>query len=166
MTPTPSPDTHAVFALDPGGTSAVAAAYVDLKPTLKETLLSARRKKTMEVEGTWSEQGAIIGDLMARFLFAAQVESRLSLDRIHFVFEDFVLRMPAVTTNLTSIWVMASAATHHGLTKPEIEYQQPSEAKALATNARLKMWDLWVYGSEHERDANRHLVLKVNKLVD
>lgn len=43
-------------------------------------------------------------------------------------------------------------------------YQQPSTGKRC-TNQRLRDLDIWVIGSEHERDARRHLVQKVSDIL-
>lgn len=39
----------------------------------------------------------------------------------------------------------------------QVRWQVPGKM-SVATNERLRMWDLWVVGSEHERDAMRHAV--------
>lgn len=160
---------HAVFAVDPGGTTGIFAAYAELKPTLKETLEEGlTNRKAAEVTGDWLYQGREIARLMSRFRFVANVEQQMRMDRIHFVFEDFVLRMPATTTNLTSIWVAASAVSFFnkdGIAAHDLVWQQPSHAKTKATDARLKRWGLWEKGSPHKRDAARHFALRVDKLL-
>lgn len=166
---------HAVFACDPGGTSGVAAGYVELRKTLKETLTEkggVMRRKAVEVEGDWLTQAGEIANLMNRFQFTANSEWSMALTAIHFVFEDFVLRMPATTTTLTSIWVMAGAVARYRSAlgdlrakHPSIDYYQASQAKSFATNERLKLWKLWEVGSEHKRDAWRLFALHVNRLV-
>lgn len=40
----------------------------------------------------------------------------------------------------------------------ELKYVMASMAKTTVTNERLKRWGLWAKGSEHSRDAIRHLV--------
>lgn len=156
---------HAVFAVDPGNTSGIAAGYVELQPTLKETLLGISSRKSAELKGSWLYQGREIARLMKRFVYTANVEQSMRMDRIHLVFEDFVLRMPAVTTNLSSVWIAASAVTSFNNDAYEIDWQQPSSAKSKATNERLKGWGLWEVGSEHKRDAWRHFALRVDKLI-
>jgi len=159
---------HAVFAVDPGGTSGVFAGYVELRPTLKETLTETLSNvKAVEVSGAWRFQGREIARLAKRFLTFANVEQQMRLDHVHIVCEDFVLRMPASTTNLTSIWVAASFATALNRDDIDIDWQQPSHAKKKATNDRLKLWKVYEHtvGSEHRRDAARHFALKVDKLL-
>lgn len=164
---------HAVLAVDPGGTTGVAAGYVQTYPTLKETLADGlSRTKSIEVSGSWDDQAVELERLFNKFVFTANVESQIPLDRIHIVLEDFVLRMPARTTNLTSVWVAAGAVAIRragyadGAEDPvEIAWQQPSQAKGFATNERLKLWGLWKVGSAHERDAWRHFATFVNTLL-
>lgn len=40
---------------------------------------------------------------------------------------------------------------------PPMIMQTASQAKGFATNKRLKEWDCWVVGREHERSAMQHL---------
>jgi hypothetical protein len=47
----------------------------------------------------------------------------------------------------------------------KIEYQSPSEAKSYVTNERMRRWGAWVKGSEHKRDATRHMVKKVSDIL-
>lgn len=157
--------THAIMAVDPGGTTGVAAGYIDLRRTLKATLLEGlTRRASIEVKGEWRDQARQLADLMWQFKYKANAENGLSLDRIHYVFEDFVLRMPARTTNLTSIWV-AAAATFAGAHGGEVTWQQAGAAKALASDDRLRLWGLWERGSAHKRDAWRHFALYAGKLL-
>lgn len=170
---------HAVLAIDPGGTSGVAAGYVQLGSTFKETVKTLEHNKAIEVKGEWLDQAVQLAHIMDRFVFTANVENLVPLDNIHIVVEDFVLRrrqQGGATGNLTSIWVAAAAVAMHLNVAPwdgapmlaeraNVEWQQASQAKGFATNERLKMWGLWEVGSEHKRDAWRHWAVKVNKLV-
>jgi hypothetical protein len=163
-------ETYAVMAVDPGGTTGIAAGYVELKPSLKKTLATLSMAKTMELEGDWLTQARRLSHVMARFQMIANVENSLPAGNIQFTFEDFVLRrrqQGGATGNLTSIWVAAGAvAAAGGLTNHSpIFWEQASSAKTLATDARLKHWGLWEKGSPHIRDAWRHFVLRVNRLV-
>jgi hypothetical protein len=157
-----SGETHAIFAVDPGRTTGIAAAYVTLAGTLKETLLASKRKKSLEVEGDWDQQAKLIADLMNRFTYTANVEAGMSFQQIHFVFENFQLRTQ--NADLTPVWIAAGAVMAYG-SLADIKWQEPSHAKSFATNSRLKLWGLYVVGSEHERDAWRHLALRANEVV-
>jgi hypothetical protein len=42
-------------------------------------------------------------------------------------------------------------------------YQQPSDAKGVVTDARLRAAGLWVKGQQHARDAIRHACLGFRK---
>jgi hypothetical protein len=158
---------HAIMALDPGGTTGVAAAYVTTYPTLKEALPKARMKKATEVTGNWLSQARELNEMMHRFQYTANVERAIPLSHIHFAIEDFVLRMPAAMTNLTSVWVAAATV---GMFNPHgelIHWQQPSSAKHFATDKRLKMWGLYTVGeSAHERDAWRHVATLASLVLD
>jgi hypothetical protein len=163
--------THAIFAVDPGGTTGVAAADVEVRPTRKEALATISRAKSIEVGGDWLEQAHTISAMMWRFAYRANVERSIPLPNIHFAFEDFILRRRqegGATGNLTSCWVAAGAVAAYaetGAPLDNVAWQQPSSAKSLATDARLKDWGLWVVGSPHERDAWRHFVLRLDGLL-
>jgi hypothetical protein len=49
-----------------------------------------------------------------------------------------------------------------GRRQAEFEFQSPSSAKRKVSNDRLKSWGMWVVGSDHRRDAVRHLVLRAD----
>lgn len=46
------------------------------------------------------------------------------------------------------------------------ELQQPNEAKGFCKDETLKALDLWTVGSDHARDATRHMVLRRAKTED
>jgi hypothetical protein len=177
-------NTHAVLGIDPGGTTGVAAGYVELKDTRRATLATMHNNKTAEVDGDYLEQSVALANIMSRFVFTANVEYSIPIDNIHIAIEDFILRRRmegGATGNLTSCWVAAGAVALFAAQTvidinnkmwwrlPEdgwdIAWQQPSNAKTLATDARLKSYGLWTPGSTHKRDATRHLVLRVDKLI-
>lgn len=156
--------------------------------TLKESLNNAEMKKAVEVEGTWLQQAFKIAVIMEQFAFRAHVEHYVPIDDIHFVFEDFILRRKrqgGATGNLTSCWVAAGAVALYlghplvngdnmtlitgyeiwGDQEERIHWQQASLAKGKATNDRLKLWGLYEPGSEHCKDAWRHLATLADKLL-
>lgn len=161
-------DVHAFMAIDPGGTTGVAAGYVATHPTRKKTLETMQFHKALEVNGDWLSQAKQLANLMDRFVMNANVEKRLPFSNIHISAEDFVLRRRqegGATGNLTSVWVIAGAVALFNNPNIEIRWQQPSAAKTLATDQRLKEWDLWAVGSAHCRDANRHLCLHIDHVL-
>lgn len=182
MSKNKSDDRLAILAVDPGRTTGIAAAYVPRRQTLKESLLAATHKKAVEVVGKrpgdeitymedWLLHSRRIYNIMKRFECAALIENEIPAYNIHFVFEDFVLRRKregGATGDLTSIWVMAGAIGRYDegvVSMLQIHYQQASLAKGKATNERLKLWGLYEPGSEHRKDAWRHLATLADKLL-
>lgn len=173
----------AILAVDPGKTTGVAAAYVPQLETLKDSLLAATHKKAKEVRGIdpeaevptsiedWLIHSRRIYNIMKQFEFTAIIENQIPAPNVHYVFEDFVLRRKkegGATGNLTSIWVMAGAIGRYDegvVSSLQIHYQQASLAKGKATNERLKMWGLYEPGSEHTKDAWRHLATLADRLL-
>ena len=45
-----------------------------------------------------------------------------------------------------------------------IVYQMPSSAKRFMTDERLRAAGLWIRGSDHQRDAARHMALRLGTL--
>ena len=160
---------HAVMAVDPGGTTGVYAGWVDLKLTRRDTLTKGKlRERAVEVTGDYLEQAKELGKIFIAFSYACN-EANIGVPNRHLAVEDFVLRrrqQGGATGNLTSIWVAAAFASYiSGLPNSEVTWQQPSSAKALATDERLRDWGLWIKGSPHKRDAARHFALKVDSLI-
>jgi len=159
---------HAVLAIDPGDTTGVFGGYVEERTTRKEMLSTITNRKSIEVSGYWLDQARELANLIHRFRYTANVEQSIPLDQIHVAIEDFQSRPNSGVVRLTSTWVAAGAVALFMIgmnDEDEPVYQQPSDAKNLATNDRLKAWDLWEVGSEHRRDAARHFALRVDSLV-
>jgi len=161
---------HAVMAVDPGGTTGVYVGWVELKKSRVETLTEGLLKsKSVDVTGDFVEQGRKLLDIWVRFNFACN-EALIPISNRHLAIEDFVLRRReegGATGNLTSCWVAGAFAMAVDMFQVEanISWQQPSDAMTLTTNERLKRWGLWVVGSEHQRAAAKHFVLRVDKLI-
>lgn len=158
---------HAVMGIDPGGTTGIAACYVRVQATMKETMLEAKKKKAVEVEGDWLTQAKAIAAIMNAFQYTANVEHEIPITNIHFAIEDFILRRRTeggATGNLTSCWVAAGAVSIFG-SEQMVRWRQASTAKTYAKDDRLKLWDLWSVGSAHQRDAWRHVACEVNEQV-
>jgi hypothetical protein len=158
---------HAIFAVDPGGTTGVFAGWVELKGTTRATVTEGLlRSGAVEVGGPWLDQAQELSALFGRFDFHAN-NGGIPVERRHLVMEDFVLRRRVeggATGNLTSVWV-AAAFTALVNDLADVEWQQASDAKTYASDERLKRWALWIKGSAHKRDAARHFALKTTKLL-
>src|SRR3982751_1020828 len=103
---------HAVLAIDPGGTTGVAAGYAELAETRRATMEGLYNHKTTEVTGSYIQQAAKLDNIFRNFVFTANVEYGIPLPNIHIVIENFVLRRRqegGATGNLISIWVAAAA---------------------------------------------------------
>lgn len=128
-----------------------------------------------EVEGTPGEQAwEIMGEYKdwSEDLFLNHAYSQ---DRVILGFESFLLR-PAKARGAGSsenmldplkvIYACEALAYRAGgaIRWADFEFQTPSE-RSYVTSARLKKWDLWTVGSEHRRDATRHLVCRLDKFI-
>jgi hypothetical protein len=177
------PDKFAVMTVDPGGTTGCATGVfrTDKGDDMLATIFARAAKKNVieswEVKGDSEAQSWIICNAWRDFKFKCNVEYAVPSPYTYLVIEDFALR--ELQAQLQSVEVKAGIKTlllgddptrivDDGpvlwpLGKPE--FQTPSTAKRR-NNAMLKELGLWVVGSEHERDARRHLVAKVNDILD
>lgn len=156
---------HAVMTVDPGGTTGLVGAHVQVRSTMRETCEQGMLvHKGVEVRGYWLDQAREVADSWRSFQ-AEAVNRGIHPSRIHLVCENYLpdpRRMGSGAVNLDPVWIGAAVC---GLLEFEPVWQTPAQAKQYATNDRLRQWGLWVVGSEHMRDANRHLATYVNKLI-
>ena len=90
--------------------------------------------------GTWTELPVVIED----FILRTRDSRRKTLDPIR------------VTSSMLAIlWDRGW--------RGQVFYQQPADAKGIATNERLREWGLWLVGMAHGRDAMRHAVVFLRK---
>lgn len=85
--------------------------------------------------------------------------------------EDFILRMYSKGRDLLTpvrLNAMLDYALETQLGVCVTHRQQPSEAKSVVTDARLKIWGFYTSagGQEHARDADRHAILFLRKAKD
>ncbi len=164
------PDKFAVMAIDPGGTTGIAAALLNAgkAQTTHQLLRRAVQKKVLAVgeitakgRNAETRQAEKLYDEWMKFKFIANVEKGIPLPYIYLVVEDFQLRQRSVDLSPVKItWGLLSL-----IPEEEMLMQQPSEAKSYATNERLRKWGVWAVGKEHGRDAVRHLALRASKVL-
>lgn len=184
-----------IMTVDPGGKSGVALGWFNLEcDSVGAAIRRARARGSFhafEISGDTTSQGIYLYAIYSAFVFRSHVELRLPYDDIHVVFEDFQLRQKHA--DLSPVKVMSSFDV---FMRGEIEnnrsweetkktdhvnkvdacilpigpviptFQMSSTAMTYATNQRLREWDAWVIGSEHARDATRHLAAKLSDLMD
>jgi hypothetical protein len=180
------PDAFAIMALDPGGTSGLAAGVFAPRPsdqpTVKQTLRRAVRKRMIQalvIDGPPERQGHRVARGWRDFTYRCNVELGLPLTDIWFVVEDFNLRQMAV--DLAPVEVTAAVRTaqtapttsgwHDDVPEGRYVKVSASEAKTFATNDRLKLWTVYDVGrgrgfGDHARDALKHVCLGVNKCLE
>ena len=100
------------------------------------------------------------------------LQERLGVDR--WVIEDFILLpasvkggMNSARSGLSSVRVSCALYTvlrTMGWDDEEIYWQQPS-VMTVINSERLKNAGMWVVGSEHARDASKHLLIHLRKHV-
>lgn len=174
------PDTAAVLALDPGETTGVAAALLNLKRAsttkgLMRRVVEKRMLKVQQVTGSPEDQAWELFELWKEFVFLSHIENGVPRDAVVLVIEAFQLRQR--DANLAPVEIIGALKallrgpsfgrdgelTLWGWGRPV--FQTPSQAMGYATNDRLKDWGIWTVAQEHGRDATRHLALRASKLL-
>jgi hypothetical protein len=154
-----------IYALDPGTTSAVARGIFPYNESVWEGI-EAGKWDSWEVNGTPGVQAwEIMGEYMdwSRGIFPI---------RTILVFEDFVVRLGSGAASrrelLDPVRVTSGCETlcwtRQGLRWAFPEYQ-PTSDMLFATNARLRAHGMWVKGSDHRRDAVRHMIKKYGEYI-
>lgn len=170
------PKRFAIMAVDPGTTTGVAAGLFHPAADIAGCIAEAEWE-AWEVEGSPAEQG---WEIMDEFRDRQTVWNMdgVAFPDIHLVSESFALRLKKahgagsnqrMMDPIRVIQSMETLALHslNGELRKwaKIEFQSPSEAKKYVTNERMRRWGAWVVGSEHKRDATRHLVKKVSDII-
>lgn len=181
-----------VFAVDPGETSGWAWACVsrrELTGGVTAALTSARRATVKAGVGqllprflcgqvatrSWDLQGehAHVSELTAMLETLGDLTHTATAGRLPRVtdvtIEDFILREGTKDRSLLSPVRLKFGLEQDLHTSPYpfmLKSFQPSQAKGVATDERLKRWGLWTVGQQHARDATRHLVLWLKELVN
>lgn len=182
--PLASQNSWGIFSVDPGCTTGVATALVDLSQgTVAGCMRRAHRKglvKTHEIKGDWFEQGWELARGYFDWMFKVHIERGLLVaGHCLYVTEGFEIRTMAAEVISLEIKVAAEMLIRTGFgdrtvpTPSKVVHsdefdrvysvQMPSE-KTFCSNTMLKDWKLFKK-SPHENDALRHIARRVDKLL-
>ena len=156
------PETFAVMTVDPGGVTGIAQGVFIPGPLGAVTMagtIRGHRLDTREVHGGSLRQADEIARLWT--LFKLDLE-RAGVKDVVLVIESFALRQRSVELSPVEItWALLGQLKLRD--RDRVLFQSPAQAKGFATTARLKTWGLYSFGrgSDHKRDALRHLALAV-----
>ena len=159
-----------VMAIDPGGTTGVAWGVFDedeCGESVTTLMLGLVSGDSCEVSGDEREQAVSLAQLWNEFYFECTVERGMRSDDVRLVVEDWTPRLPLKSGERVVFYPVRIPAMLEGLLGVKwfgavwqsrgVEYQMPSLAMRFGTNARLRRWGRWVKGSDHRRDAWRHV---------
>jgi hypothetical protein len=165
---------QAVMAVDPGGTTGVATGLFDLSLGMVADCVA----ESVEHERCKSQELNVVGDHDEGYQALQLFELYRKFERlcdgiapIDLVIEEWTPRLPLKSGERVVFSPIRVAERFLGMLQreygdePEVVWQQPSVAKRFATDARLRKWGLWVKGSEHRRDAWRHVCSRLNVLL-
>lgn len=182
-------DLHGIFAVDPGGMTGVAWGVFDLAlGTVADVLREPLECGSLDVGGrNRSEKGH------SSAAHADEVEQAITLTSLWYEFvkvcegynspvcacpydlvmEDWQPRLPLRSgervvffpVRIPALFVGMLIGGASGVDWPDVVWQQPGQVKAFATDARLRRWGRWVRGSDHQRDAWRHIASRLDALL-
>lgn len=165
----------AIFSVDPGTVSGVARGYFPAKTESVWEGLAQGKWESWETDGPTSRQAWEIVGEYAEWTGGPghPLHWERGASQWAFTMEGFTLRLGTGASSrrelLDPVRVAEGCATlclqRNGLPWVELTYQQPSAAKNFATNDRLRRAGLWVKGSEHRRDAVRHMALRYAHMI-
>lgn len=172
---------YAIMAVDPGGVTGVARGLFDLSDGLE--LVNRRLARDVvaeavalgevqaaEATGPYWEQAYLIAE---EFLYwRGELLTRFEEFELDLVIEGFQLRtqlaeLSPVEVTAGIVTLLSKGSLVGGpWSSSDVVYQEPAQAKRV-TRVRMVdtgLWDLGK-GSEHKRDALRHLLVRVSKVL-
>ena len=173
-----APHAVAIFVIDPGRTSGVTTAVIDMRQlTVQRCMRRARSKRLLEtwhVKGSSEQQAWTLSKQVVDFFFYWRIERGLVEEsNCKLVVEDFKLRqmdadLAPVEVTFGMQTLLRGPQETQGLLSIDGLYtkQSASEAKSFCSDEMLKKWRLFTKKSPHERDALRHLAKRIDRLLE
>jgi len=160
------PTQFSVAAVDPGLTTGVARGVFDTSTynTVPDVFRAAIEFESWECKGTIEEQSIELTEELADWFSEQHLFRSIPIPNLFLVFEDFQLRTRFA--RLEGVRLREQFKARWTFKTIDIDTQQPSHAKRYATDERLRRWGAWTKGSTHRRDATRHLLLRLSKVID
>lgn len=161
------PDTLWVIGVDPGVTTGVCFAAVPADSLLGDGKSEILARFTAELTGSLSGQVSSVTRL------ARTLSSRTTDPPVLIVCEDFDLGGNRLTGSASCADVVTpvriGAALQFAIEcahadESVLAFQPRTLAFTTATDARLKAWGMWDKGSDHKRDATRHVITMLRRL--
>lgn len=159
-----------VLAVDPGTHTGWSIVWFD-----DEVLFDETKPVSRAPVAWWS--GMVVGPEIRHtdYLMARIRQVGVGGEGLCVVVEDFIVRRMAMErTFLSPVRVTEQLrwALHRGQREPDgvfrhrrlPDLQSPSDAKSTVTDNRLKLWQMWLAGADHPRDATRHALLWLRRL--
>jgi hypothetical protein len=172
-----------IFGCDPGGHTGLAWGIFDPRAEIGDALRGRMNAGSATVTGSEREQIREITSWWAAFYRQCIRSALLPPDRVWIAMEDFVLKPGDTaggrdaTSPLALIWGFEGyrmgradewyenkRGQNRQVAMPPMITQMAGQAKSYATKTRIREWDLWVVGKEHERSAWAHVALLLKRI--
>ena len=178
---------RAIFAVDPGGHTGIAWGTFNVtERNVGDALANRVLAGSTTLEGDERQQVIDLAELWHDFFRTAVKKQGLAPNAVELVFEDFTLRPGShgggkegtsperISWGFIGYRLGAEAEWRRSHRRtpaysPQIIWQQPGDSSAFSAvgrkkQYRLKDWDVWVVGREHERSAWSHIALRIAKI--
>lgn len=167
-----------VVAVDPGQTTGMARAVVVVETVLSLGVPAAIAESarfdmfhTFQVPTSSGKRSLALRELEAvsnQMQWIRHLDSRTRHHVDEVVIEDFLLRQRTMDRSLLSPVRLTAMLQGMLMEDTGVDVrtclQQPSAAKSVVKDERLKKWGMWIQGQQHARDACRHLALRLIEL--
>lgn len=161
-----------IMAIDPGMTTGVARGVFDLERGMVWGCMKhAMEAESFSVQGDEQEQAFALAQEWSEWHRDALM-SGIPSTAVQLVCENWTPRLPLRSGKREVFYPVRIPAAMEGYlggglgTLPcDVIYQMPSDAMSFCTDKRLRACGRWVRGSTHQRDAWRHIALRLDALL-
>lgn len=169
-----NPNAWAVMAVDPGGTTGIATALINIEqPTVASCIKRAMRKghiNTWNLTGPYVDQVLAIQKASSEFWYEVHIlKAYIQAMRCSLVVEGFEIHTLAadviplqILSGLETLDAAGNGAAKHG--DDFFVVQRPMDQQ-FCTDEMLQDWGLWKGKSTHERSALKHLAKRIDGLL-
>lgn len=159
-----------ILAVDPGTHTGWSIVWFD-----PDVLFDESKKVARAPIAWWA--GMVVGPELRHcdYLMARIRQEGIGGEGLCVVVEDFIVQTIKKERTFLSpprVTAMLEWALHRGQREPDGVFrhrrlppkQSANDAKNTITDARLKLWDMYLPGADHPRDATRHALLWLRRL--
>lgn len=162
-----------IFAVDPGGSTGLAWGIFNPKAEIGDSLRGRLYAGSATVSGEIPNQIRAVAKRWHYFYRSCVKEHFMAPEDVWYVVENFIYdggsyAGDSAKVSTALIWGVegyrmgradewSSRRGRREIIMPQMVLQSAGDAKGFATSNRIKEWELWVKGRDHERSAWQHV---------